>query len=74
MALHTAADGLGHQVSDLLPRDSHIRQPLARQQQLGGQGIGFLLPAGPEDLTRLGLVQGAAGDLHPLLQLQHLVG
>ena len=44
MPLHAATDRFGHQIFDLLTADLHIRQPLARQQQLGGQGVGFLAP------------------------------
>jgi hypothetical protein len=47
---------------------------LARQQQLGGQGVGVLLEAGAEAIARFGVVDGAAADRHPLLQIQHLIG
>ena len=74
VALHAAAQGLVHQVSDLLARDLHIRQPLAGQQQLGGEGVAFLLPFGAKTVAGFGVLDGGAADLHPLLQLQHLVG
>ena len=74
MAFHPAPQGFLHQVTNLLAADLHIGQPLARQQQLGGQGIGVLLPLRPKRLTGFRLGQGALGDLDPLLELQDLVG
>ncbi len=44
MTFHAAADRFGDQVLDLLAADLHIRQPLAGQQQLRGQGVGLLTP------------------------------
>jgi len=52
---HPATQGLVDQIGDLLPADLHIRQPLACQQQLGGEGIGFLLPLLAELLARFGV-------------------
>ena len=74
MAFHPAPQGFLHQVTNLLAADLHIGKPLARQQQLGGQGIGVLLPLRPKRITGFRLGQGALGDLDPLLELQDLVG
>ena len=41
MAFDATTDGFGDEVFDLFAADLYIRQPLAGQQQLGGQGIGF---------------------------------
>ena len=74
MSLHTAADRLGDEVFDLLATDQHIRQPLASQQQLGGQGIGLLAPLLSKAAAALAVAEHGAGDLHPLLGAHHLVG
>ena len=74
MPLHLAAQGLVHQVLHLFAADAHIGQPLAGEQQLGGQGLGFLLIAGAEALAGFTVVDGADGDGYALLDVEHLVG
>ena len=74
MPLHPTPQGLIDQITDLVATDGHIRQPLARQQQLGGEGIAFLPPALPEGGAGFAMVDGAAADGHPLFVAQQLVG
>lgn len=74
VTLHAAADRFGHQIGDLLAADLHIRQPLAGQQQLGGQGVGLLLEAAAEGFARFAMVEGGAGDGHALVGGEQLVG
>ena len=71
---NAAADGFGDEVFDLLAADLHIRQPLASQQQLGGQGIGFLAPLLSKAAAALAMADHRVGDLHPLLGAHQLVG
>ena len=74
MALHATADGFGDEVFDLFAADLHIRQPLASQQQLGGQGIGFLAPLLSKAAAALAMADHRIGDFHPLLRTHQLIG
>ena len=58
VTLHAPAQSFIHQVGDLLTADLHIGKPLPRQQQLGGEGVGFLLELGPECLSILAVGNG----------------
>ena len=74
VAFHAAADRFGDQVFDLLTADLHIRQPLAGQQQLGRESIGFLPPFLGEGAAALAMADHGVGDLHPLFGAHQLVG
>ena len=69
-----SADGLSHQVLDLFAADLNIRQPLAGQQQLGGQGIGLLSPLFGKAAAALAMADHRIGDFHPLLGAHKLIG
>ena len=74
MALHAPAQGLLHQVGDLFTADRHVGEPLAGQQQLGGEGIGFLLPLAPEASAVFAVAKGGLGDFYPFRRGHRLVG
>lgn len=74
VTFHASADRFGHEILDLFMADAHVRQPLTGQQQLGGQGIGFLLPALSEAAAALAMAQHRIGDFHPLFSAHQLIG
>ena len=73
MALNRMQSAKGA-VIRLLTADLHIRQPLAGQQQLGGQGIGFLAPLLSKAAAALAMADHRIRDLHPLFGAHQLVG
>ena len=73
MPFHAAAQGLRHQIGDLLTADLHIGQPLPGQQQLCGQAIGLLLPLLPEAFAVLCVGDGISGDAHAIAAADDLI-
>ena len=74
VTLDAAADGFIHEVLDLFAADLHIRQPLAGQQQLGCEGVGFFRPGCREGAAALSMADHRVGDLHPLFGAHQLIG
>ena len=73
MPVHPAPYGLFHQIGHLGRADLHVRQPLARQQQPGGHGLGLLLPTLPKFLGITGCVQHRGDRRGPVVLRQELI-